>query len=98
VFALSICPIPALHSTSPNPNLILLQGAESTTSQTDPLEKAEAAKEQKSSSSQAAPDGMKGEAALDDAIGDKGPDPEVTSADDDPLEKAEATKEAKRSS
>ena len=38
---------------------------------------------------------MKGEQALDDAIGDKGPDPEVTSANDDPLEKAEATKEKK---
>ncbi len=38
---------------------------------------------------------MKGEQALDDAIGDKGPDPEVTSAEDDPLEDAEATKEKK---
>ena len=38
---------------------------------------------------------MKGEKALDDAIGgDKGgPDPEVTSAQDDPLEEAEAAKE-----
>jgi hypothetical protein len=35
---------------------------------------------------------MKGEKALDDAIGDKGPDPEVISADDDLLEKAEAAK------
>ena len=39
---------------------------------------------------------MKGEEALDDAIGDEGgPDPEVTSAEDDPLEKAEAAKEKK---
>jgi hypothetical protein len=98
VFALSILPYTGPSLNFPDSKLTLLQGAESTTSQTDPLEKAEAAKEQKSSSSQAAPDGMKGEAALDDAIGDKGPDPEVTSADDDPLEKAEATKEAKSSS
>jgi hypothetical protein len=40
-------------------------------------------------------DGMKGEKALDDAIGNKGPDPEVIPADDDPLEKAEAAKEKK---
>lgn len=57
----------------------------------DPLEKAEAKKE----SGPAATEGIKGEKALDEAIGDKGPDPEVTSADDDPLEKAEATKEKK---
>ena len=38
---------------------------------------------------------MKGEEALDEAIGDDGPDPEVTSAEDDPLEKAEAAKEKK---
>lgn len=56
----------------------------------DPLEKAEAAKEKGPS----APEGMKGEKALDDAIGgDEGPDPEVTSAEDDPLEEAEAAKE-----
>ena len=67
------------------------EGAETTTQQDDPLEKAEAKKK----SGGSAPDGMKGEKALDDAIGDKGPDPEVTSAEDDPLEKAEAAKEKK---
>ena len=66
--------------------------AKQTTEADDPLEKAEAAKEQKSGSTTG---GMKDEQALDDAIGDKGPDPEVTSADDDPLEEAEATKERK---
>ncbi|KAL1854476.1 hypothetical protein Daus18300_011397 [Diaporthe australafricana] len=64
-----------------------------TTGVDDPLEKAEAKKE----SGQAAPDGLKGEAALDEAIADAGGDdvdPEATSAGDDPLEKAEAAKES----
>ncbi|KPI43436.1 uncharacterized protein AB675_6769 [Cyphellophora attinorum] len=69
--------------------------AKASTEQDDPLEKAEATKEAKSKSSEAATDGIVGEDELDKAIGDKGPDPEVTSADDDPLEKAEATKEKK---
>lgn len=64
-----------------------------TTEVNDPLEKAEAKKE----TGAAAPDGMKGEEALDAAIGDEGAgiDPEATSGADDPLEKAEATKESK---
>lgn len=65
-----------------------------TTAIEDPLEKAEAKKE----SGPAATEGIKGEEALDAAIGDDGADeidPEVTSAGDDPLEKAEATKESK---
>lgn len=71
--------------------------AKASTEQMDPLEKAEAAKEKKSASSEAAPEGMVGGDELDKAIGDKGgkgADPEVTSADDDPLEKAEAAKES----
>jgi hypothetical protein len=67
------------------------RSAEQTTKADEPLEKAEAAKEK----SESAMDGMKGEKALDDAIGDKGPDPEVISADDDLLEKAEVAKEKK---
>lgn len=66
---------------------------QTTTSVDDPLEKAEAKKE----SGQAAQDGLKGEAALDEAIADAGGDdvdPEATSAADDPLEKAEAAKES----
>lgn len=64
-----------------------------TTAVDDPLEKAEAKKE----SGQAAQDGLKGEAALDEAIADAGGDdvdPEATSAADDSLEKAEAAKES----
>jgi hypothetical protein len=64
------------------------RSAEQTTKSDAPLEKAEVAKEKSGS----AMDGMKREKALDDAIGDKGPDPEVVSADDDLLEKAEAAK------
>ena len=67
--------------------------AGATSAQDDPLEKAEAAKEKKGGA--AATEGMKGEEALDAAIGDDGPDPEVTSADDDPLEEAEAAKAGK---
>jgi hypothetical protein len=66
---------------------------EVTTAAVDPLEKAEAKKE----TGQAAQDGLKGEAALDEAIADAGGDdvdPEATSAADDPLEKAEAVKES----
>lgn len=95
------CPFDVSLSTSttppPHPRLIKLteplspEGAETTTQQDDPLEKAEAKKESGGSTT----DAMKGEKALDDAIGDKGPDPEVTSAEDDPLEEAEATKEKK---
>jgi len=65
--------------------------AKQTTEADDPLEKAEAKKE----SGQAATEGIKGQKALDEAIGDKGPDPEVTSAEEDPLEEAEAAKEKK---
>lgn len=46
---------------------------------------------------QAATEGLKGEEALDTAIGDDGEgevDPEVTSGADDALEKAEAKKES----
>ena len=68
-------------------------GAAASTATDDPLEKTEAKKE----SGKTAPDGMKGGKALDEAIGDKGPDPEMTSAQDDPLEKAEATKEKQSS-
>ena len=58
----------------------------------DPLEEAEAKKEK----GQSAMAGLKGEEALDAAIGDDGDvDPEETSASDDPLEKAEAKKERK---
>lgn len=66
---------------------------ETTTAVEDPLEKAEAKKE----SGQAAQEGLKGEAALDEAIADAGGDdidPEATSAADDSLEKAEAVKES----
>ncbi|KAK7710820.1 hypothetical protein SLS64_005725 [Diaporthe eres] len=66
---------------------------EATTAVNDPLEKAEAKKE----SGQAPQEGLKGEAALDEAIADAGGDdidPEATSAADDPLEKAEAAKES----
>lgn len=66
---------------------------EVTSAADDPLEKAEAKKE----SGQAAQDGLKGEAALDEAIADAGGDdidPEATSAADDSLEKAEAAKES----
>lgn len=67
--------------------------AKATTAVDDPLEKAEAKKE----TGQAAQDGLKGEAALDEAIADAGGDdvdPEASSAADDPLEKAEAAKES----
>lgn len=67
--------------------------SKATTAVDDPLEKAEAKKE----SGQAAQDGLKGEAALDEAIADAGGDdvdPEATSAADDSLEKAEAAKES----
>lgn len=66
---------------------------EATTAVDDPLEKAEAKKE----TGQAAQEGLKGEEALDAAIGDDGEgdvDPEVTSGADDALEKAEAKKES----
>lgn len=66
---------------------------EATTAVDDPLEKAEAKKE----TGQAAQEDLKGEEALDAAIGDDGKgeiDPEVTSGADDALEKAEATKES----
>ncbi|KAK2603232.1 hypothetical protein N8I77_009703 [Diaporthe amygdali] len=66
---------------------------EATTAVDDPLEKAEAKKE----SGQAAQEGLKGEAELDEAIADAGGDdidPEATSAADDSLEKAEAAKES----
>ncbi|KAJ4388883.1 hypothetical protein N0V93_006344 [Gnomoniopsis smithogilvyi] len=67
--------------------------AGATTAVDDPLEKAEATKE----SGAAAPEGLKGEEALDAAIGDSGEgevDPEITSGVDDALEKAEAKKES----
>lgn len=72
---------------------LCLTDPEVTTAAEDPLEKAEAKKE----SGQAAQDGLKGEAALDEAIADAGGDdinPEATSATDDSLEKAEAAKES----
>lgn len=67
---------------------------EATTAQDDALEKAQAQKE----TGAAAQDGLKGEEALDAAIGDDDADdvdPEVTSGADDALEKAEATKESR---
>lgn len=70
-----------------------LTDPEVTTAAEDPLEKAEAKKE----AGQATQDGLKGEAALDEAIADAGGDdvdPEATSAADDSLEKAEAAKES----
>ena len=82
------------HRNSKSLGLNKPTAAGATSAEDDPLEKAEAAKEKKGG---AATEGIKGEEALDAAIGDdgQGPDPEVTSADDDPLEKAAATKEKK---
>lgn len=64
-------------------------GPKKSSAGTDPLEEAEAKKEVGS----APQEGLKGEEALDEAIGDDDIDPEETSAADDPLEKAEAAKE-----
>lgn len=66
---------------------------EATTATDDALEKAEAHKD----TGAAAQDGIKGEEALNAAIGDDGDDvdPEITSGADDALEKAEATKESR---
>lgn len=66
---------------------------EATTATNDALEKAEAKRE----TGGAVQDGLKGEEALDAAIGDEAADvdPEVTSGADDALEKAEATKESR---
>lgn len=70
--------------------------AAQTTEHTDALEKAEAAKEQKSNSSKSATEGFVGEKELDAAIGDSDDQvAEKTSEEDDTLEKAEATKEKK---
>lgn len=70
--------------------------AKETTSKTDSLEQAEAAKEAKSKSSESATEGFVGEDALDEAIGDKGSKGQDAKADatgeDDPLEKAEDKK------
>ncbi|KAL9115824.1 MAG: hypothetical protein Q9227_000192 [Pyrenula ochraceoflavens] len=79
-------PEPSLNSKSMDPK--------KTSASTDPLEEAEAKKEKGS----APQDEMKGEEALNEAIGDDGGDEvdvEETTEGDDPLEKAAATKEKK---
>lgn len=80
----------ALTDTACSP----LIDSEATTAAQDPLEQAEATKE-KNSQQTSAVEGLKGEEALDAAIGDDDADvdPEVTSGQDDALEESEAKKE-----